>query len=103
MSIIPKRKNANRCGLAHAPEVQPLRITAGPHPCAPLRGQSLQRAEGAAFFLQSFVVTVKLTIVSVSRRFLKTKHCQNHEQDTWPEEFSKGKDLGELWKRLVPE
>lgn len=55
------------------------------------------------FFLQSFVVTVKLTIVSVSRRFLKTKHCQNHEQDTWPEEFSKGKDLGELWKRLVPE
>ena len=36
---------------------------------------------------------MKLTIVSVSGRFLKTKHCQNHEQDTRPEELSQGQHL----------
>lgn len=39
------------------------------------------------------IIKMKLTIVSVSGRFLKTKYCQNHEQDTRPEEFSQGEHL----------
>lgn len=35
----------------------------------------------------------------MSGRFLKTKHCQNHEQDTWPKEFSKGKNLRNLTEK----
>lgn len=40
------------------------------------------------------VLKMKLTVISVSGGFLKTKHCQNHEQDAWPEEFGEGEDLG---------
>lgn len=38
------------------------------------------------------ITRLQVTVVSVSGRFLKTKYYQNHEQDTWPEEFSKRKD-----------
>ena len=47
------------------------------------------------------VTEVKLTIVSMSGRFLKTKSYQNHEQNTRPEEFSQGEDLEICPKKLV--
>lgn len=58
------------------------------------------RRKSANIFLQIFFSPVKLTVVSASGRFLKTKYYQNHEQDTRPEEFSKRKDLGRLLGKM---
>jgi hypothetical protein len=44
---------------------------------------------------------MKLTILSVSGRFLKTKYCQNHEQDTRPEELSQGEDLENIKDKML--
>lgn len=60
---------------------------------APGSGVAKKASDKGEHTLTGQVPGLQITIVSLSGRFLKTKYCQNHEQDAWPEEFGERKDL----------